>query len=102
MFEEVAVTLRCFDAPLDRRAAIDRARHRHKVREALRANLVDVVADESVLATTAGQRVRWSLPAALKEYRFRFDPRRQVRVGEAAGTLVPGAPVDRAGPHPGL
>src|SRR5690606_29115722 len=65
------------DWSLHRKRYIDQERHREKVLEAIRENLADLVAEESIIMSAGGTVI--NVPVrSLEEYRFRFDP------GEAA------------------
>ncbi len=57
------------DAERSDRAAGDRARHSEKVREAIRENIADIIADESIIGQDRDRVVRVPI-RGIKEYRF--------------------------------
>lgn len=71
------------DWSLYQRGRLDQERHLQRIREAIRANLAEIVSDESIIAEGGGKVVRLPI-RVLREYRFRLDWRKQNRVGEAA------------------
>ena len=93
------------------RSAGDRLRHRQKVREAIRANVADIVAEEAILTKTPDQVIKVPI-SGIKEYRFIFDEKmpRVAAAGKAqvkAGQVVGFAPNEQgglpgAGDRPGL
>jgi hypothetical protein len=93
------------------RSAGDRLRHRQKVREAIRANLMDIIAEEAILTKAPGRVVKVPI-RGIKEYRFVFDAKTprvtaagkdEVKPGQVVGAVrdeeggLPGA-----GDRPGL
>ena len=54
------------------RSAGDRLRHRQKVREAIRANVADIIAEEAILTKTPDRVVK-VLIRGIKEYCFAFE-----------------------------
>ncbi len=93
------------------RSAGDRLRHRQKVREAIRANLADIIAEEAILTKTPDRIVKVPI-RGLKEYRFIYgdDVPRVAAAGKdkvEQGQVVGAAPGEDdgrpgAGDRPGL
>jgi len=101
------------DWSLHRQGHLDQQRHREKVLEAIRHNLADLVAEESIIL--AGGETVIKVPIrSLEEYRFRYDweGRNHVgqgdgksRVGQSLGPVRPAsgpATGQRAGDQPGV
>ncbi|MFS8640906.1 MAG: sporulation protein YhbH [Symbiobacteriaceae bacterium] len=84
------------DWSLHRQGQMDQERHQARIREAIRANLAEIVSDEAIIASDGRKVVRLPI-RVLKEYRFRLDWQKQERVGEAAGDVRPGDAVGAAG-----
>ena len=57
------------DAERSDRAAGDRSRHNEKVREAIRENIADIIADESIIGQDRDRVIRVPI-RGIKEYRF--------------------------------
>ncbi len=53
------------------RSAGDRLRHRQKVRDAIRANVADIIAEEAILTKTPDRVVKVPI-RGIKEYSFVF------------------------------
>jgi sporulation protein YhbH len=93
------------------RSAGDRLRHRQKVREAIRANVADIIAEEAILTKTPDRVVKVPI-RGIKEYRFAFDEKapRVAAAGQGEikeGQVVGAAPGEQsrmpgAGDRPGL
>ncbi len=79
---------------LHRRAERDRARHNEKVRETLRKNLGDVVANEDIITADKNKIVKVPV-RGLELPRIRFDPDEQKRVGQGQGGTKPGDVIGR-------
>jgi sporulation protein YhbH len=69
---------------LHRRAERDRARHNEKVREVLRKNLGDVIANEDIITADPGKVVRVPV-RGIELPKIRFDPNDRPRVGQGDG-----------------
>ena len=93
------------------RSAGDRLRHRQKVRDAIRANVADIIAEEAILTRTPDYVVKVPI-RGIKEYRFVFSedaPRVAaagedgIEEGQVIGT-VPGETGEQpgAGDRPGF
>jgi len=79
---------------LHRRAERDRARHNEKVREVLRKNLGDVVANEDIITADKNKIVKVPV-RGLELPHIRFDPGDQKRVGQGQGGTKPGDVIGR-------
>ncbi|HVA28610.1 MAG TPA: DUF444 family protein, partial [Candidatus Baltobacteraceae bacterium] len=90
------VSLESHDWSLHRKGAIDQARHKRKVKEAIRQNLADIVSEQSLI-TTDGKKILKVPIRTLEEYRFRFDPSDQQQVGQGDGNSQVGDVLERAG-----
>ena len=99
------------DAERSDRAAGDRARHRDKVREAIRDNIADIIAEESIIGKDRDRIVKVPI-RGIKEYRFIYG-NQAPGVGQGNGQSQPGQVVgrqqgegqgqpDRAGDQPGV
>ncbi|HEY6421308.1 MAG TPA: DUF444 family protein [Candidatus Binataceae bacterium] len=100
------------DAERSDRSAGDRLRHRQKVRESIRENIADIIAEESIIGKDKDRVIKVPL-RGIKEYRFVFgenapgaaqgdgDSRPGQVVGKT-GNEGPGKGDDRAGDRPGI
>ncbi|WP_324717032.1 sporulation protein YhbH [Carboxydochorda subterranea] len=86
------------DWSLHRKGQLDQQRHQQKVKEAIRKNLADLVAEESIILSD-GKKVVKVPVRSLEEYRFRFDPGKQRHVGHGSGSERPGDVIARDGAH---
>ncbi|MGH7864251.1 MAG: YeaH/YhbH family protein [Candidatus Binataceae bacterium] len=103
---------RPLDAERSDRSAGDRLRHRQKVRESIRENIADIIAEESIIGKNKDRVIKVPL-RGIKEYRFVFgenapgsaqgdgDTRPGQVVGKAGKEGV-GKGDDRAGDRPGV
>jgi len=103
---------RSSDSKRSDRAAGDRARHRDKVREAIRDNIADIIAEESIIGKDRDRIIRVPI-RGVKEYRFVYgdqnqnvaqgdgNTERDQVVGKTAEKGGDGTP-DRAGNQPGV
>lgn len=66
------------------RSAGDRARHRHKVREAIRENIADIIAEESIIGRNNDKIIKVPI-RGIKEYRFVYGDNNNPQVGEGNG-----------------
>ena len=89
----------------------DRARHREKVRQAIRENIADIIAEESIIGKDRDRIIKVPI-RGVKEYRFIFGAQAP-RVAQGDGSSQPGQVVgqqegeraeqpDRAGDRPGV
>ncbi len=91
------------DALRSDRSAGDRQRHRQKLRKAIRENIADIVAEESIIGQSRDKIVKVPI-RGVREYRFVFGENTP-GVGTGDGTTEPGQVVGKAGdrsqPGPG-
>jgi uncharacterized protein len=90
------VALTQHDWSLHRKGAVDQARHKQKVKEAVRQNLADIVSEQSIITTDGKKIVRVPI-RTLDEYKFRFDPNDQQQVGQGDGDSKVGDVLERLG-----
>ncbi|MDI3339937.1 MAG: sporulation protein YhbH [Sphaerobacter sp.] len=90
------VTLTQYDWSLHRKGAIDQARHKQKVKDAIRQNLADIVSEQSIITSDGKKIVRVPI-RTLEEYKFRFDPNDQQQIGEGNGDSQVGDVLERFG-----
>ena len=76
------------DSQRSDRSAGDRARHRFKVREAIRENIADIVAEESIIGQSRDRTVKIPI-RGIKECRFVFGDNAP-GVGQGDGQTQPG------------
>ncbi len=103
---------RISDAERSDRSAGDRLRHRQKVRESIRENIADIIAEESIIGKNKDRVIKVPL-RGIKEYRFVYgdnspgaaqgdgDSRPGQVVGKT-GKDGPGKGNDQAGDRPGV
>ncbi len=103
---------RISDAERSDRSAGDRLRHRQKVRESIRENIADIIAEESIIGKHKDRVIKVPL-RGIKEYRFIYgdnapgaaqgdgDSRPGQVVGKT-GKDGPGKGDERAGDRPGV
>jgi sporulation protein YhbH len=103
---------RISDAERSDRSAGDRLRHRQKVRESIRENIADIIAEESIIGKDKDRVIKVPL-RGIKEYRFVFGDNApgasqgdgESRPGQVVGKTGkdgPGQGDDRAGDRPGV
>jgi len=99
------------DAERSDRAAGDRARHRDKVRQAIRDNIADIIAEESIIGKDRDRIIKVPI-RGIKEYRFIYG-NASPGAAQGDGDSQPGQVVgrqqgdaqgqpDRAGDKPGV
>ncbi|MGQ9824586.1 MAG: sporulation protein YhbH [Desulfotomaculales bacterium] len=91
------------DWSLHRKGELDRQRHHEKVKEAIRKNLADVVAEESIIMSDGNKIIKVPI-RTLDEYHFRFDREKQKQAGQGDGKSKVGdvlAQEPQAGGEPG-
>ncbi len=99
------------DAERSDRAAGDRQRHREKVRQAIRENIADIIAEESIIGKDRDRIIKVPI-RGIKEYRFVYG-NQSPGVGQGDGDSEPGQVIgkqpgegegkpDRAGDRPGV
>jgi len=100
------------DAERSDRSAGDRLRHRQKVRESIRENIADIIAEESIIGKDRDRVIKVPL-RGIKEYRFVFGENTpgvgqgdgNARPGQVVGKVGKGGPGqgdDKAGDRPGV
>jgi uncharacterized protein len=87
------------DAERSDRSAGDRLRHRQKVRESIRENIADIIAEESIIGKDRDRVIKVPL-RGIKEYRFVFGEN-AAGAGQGDGNVRPGQVVGKAGQQPG-
>ncbi|MCX8072002.1 MAG: sporulation protein YhbH [Candidatus Binatia bacterium] len=99
------------DAERSDRAAGDRLRHRQKVRQCIRENIADIVAEEAIIGKDGSRIIKVPI-RGIKEYRFIYGDN-VPGVGQGEGQMEPGqvlrrgegeeqGPPERAGDRPGI
>ncbi|HKI17114.1 MAG: sporulation protein YhbH [Candidatus Binatales bacterium] len=83
------------DAERSDRSAGDRLRHRQKVRESIRENIADIIAEESIIGKDRDRVIKVPL-RGIKEYRFVFGENAP-GVGQGDGNAHPGQVVGKVG-----
>ncbi len=81
------------------RSAGDRLRHRQKVRESIRENIADIIAEESIIGKNKDRVIKVPL-RGIKEYRFVFGENAP-GAGTGDGNAQEGQVVGKAGQQPG-
>ena len=76
------------------RSASDRLRHRQKVREMVRANIAELIAEESIIGKSRDKIIKVPI-RGIKEYRFIFGSNTP-GVGQGDGNAQPGQVVGKA------
>jgi sporulation protein YhbH len=87
------------DAERSDRSAGDRLRHRQKVRESIRENIADIIAEESIIGKDRDRVIKVPL-RGIKEYRFVFGDN-AAGAGQGEGETQEGQVVGKAGQQPG-
>ena len=111
MPDSVFRPFRSSDAERSDRAAGDRLRHRQKVRQAIRENIADIIAEESIIGKDRDRVIKVPI-RGVKEYRFVYGDNAG-GVAQGDGSSEPGqvvgrregqgaGPPDRAGDRPGV
>src|SRR5271155_3745778 len=83
------------DAERSDRSAGDRLRHRQKVRELIRENISDIIAEESIIGKNKDRIIKVPL-RGIKEYRFVYGEN-SPGVGQGDGNSQPGQVVGKTG-----
>jgi sporulation protein YhbH len=78
------------------RSARDRARHRHKVKESIRDNIADIIAEESIIGRDQGKVIKIPI-RSVKEYRFVYGEN-SAGVAQGNGQQKPGDIVQQGDP----
>ena len=69
---------------MERKGPADQARHQEKIREAIKQNLPEIIAEESIITSDGKKLVKVPI-RSLEENRFRFDPYQGDKVGQGDG-----------------
>ncbi len=77
------------DAERSDRSAGDRTRHRYKVRQAIRDNIADIIAEESIIGQSQDRVIKVPI-RGIKEFRFVYGDNNNPQVGEGDGNQQPG------------
>jgi len=77
------------DWSLHRKGYIDQQRHMEKVKEAIKKNLADIVAEESIIMSDGKKIVKLPI-RSLEEYHFRYNQNKQKHVGQGDGKTKQG------------
>src|SRR6201988_3165688 len=85
---------RISDAERSDRSAGDRLRHRQKVRESIRENIADIIAEESIIGKDKDRVIKVPL-RGIKEYRFVYGEN-EAGVAQGDGDSRPGQVVGQA------
>jgi sporulation protein YhbH len=78
------------------RSAGDRARHRQKIRNSIRENIADIIAEESIIGREKDKVIKVPI-RSIKEYRFIYGENTP-GVGQGRGNSKPGDVVQRGDP----
>src|SRR5438093_596059 len=82
------------DAERSDRSAGDRARHRLKVRESIRENIADIIAEESIIGKNRGRIIKVPI-RGIREYKFVYGDNTP-GVGQGTGDTQTGQVVGKA------
>jgi sporulation protein YhbH len=96
------------DAERSDRSAGDRARHRFKVRESIRENIADIIAEESIIGQNRDRVIKVPI-RGIREYRFVYGDNTpgvgqgngNSESGQVVGKARQGTGDDKAGDQPG-
>ncbi len=91
-----AISLSRHDWSLHRKAPADQARHNEKVKEAIRGNLADIVAEEAIVTSEGDKAIKVPI-RSLELPHFRFDPNRKDNVGQGNGDSQIGDVLNESG-----
>lgn len=72
------------DWSLHRQGEIDQARHRKKVRDAIRNNLPEIISEEGIITADDGKVVKVPI-RGLELPRFRYNPDKRDHIGQGSG-----------------
>ncbi|MHB1132456.1 MAG: sporulation protein YhbH [Chloroflexota bacterium] len=77
------------DWTLHRKGPIDQARHNEKVKEAIKANLRDIISEEAIISSDGKRTVKVPV-RSLELPHFRFDPNKNRQTGQGGGKAQEG------------
>jgi uncharacterized protein len=80
------------------RSARDRIRHREKIKDSIRDNIGDILAEESIIGRDRDKIIKIPI-RSIKEYRFIYGDN-SAGVGQGDGKQKPGDVIDRGAPDP--
>lgn len=83
-----------YKSPSDR-TATDRRRHRQKIRHAIKKNIADIIAEESIIGKSKDKIIKVPI-RGIKEYRFIFGSNKP-GVGQGRGGSKPGDVIHKGG-----
>ncbi len=83
------------DALRSDRSAGDRKRHREKLRRAIRENIADIIAEESIIGRSGDRIIKVPI-RGVREYRFTFGDN-EGGVGQGEGDTQPGQVIGQSG-----
>lgn len=84
------------DWSLHRKGYEDQSRHQEKVREVIRENLSDLIADESIILSNGREIIKIPI-RSLDEYKFRYNHNKSKHVGQGDGESQVGDVIARDG-----
>ena len=93
--EKPAVSLSRHDWSLHRKAPADQARHNEKVKEAIKSNLADIVAEEAIITSDGNKVVKVPI-RSLELPHFRYDTNRKDHLGQGNGDSQVGDVIGQA------
>lgn len=82
------------DWSLHRKGYLDQSRHKQKVDEAIKQQLGELIADESIILSDGKKSMRIPM-RSLEEYRFRFDYNKKNHTGQGNRKMAPGDVIGR-------
>ena len=88
MSNTIFLPYKASDAEHSDRSAGDRLRHREKVRQAIRENIADIIAEESIIGSNRDKIIKVPI-RGIKEYRFIYGERAP-GIAQGDGDLKPG------------
>jgi len=89
-----SISLARHDWSLHRKGLIDQARHNEKVKEAIKGNLGDIIAEEDIITSDGTKIVKIPI-RSLDLPHFRFTDRQQEQVGQGEGKSQVGDVLDQ-------
>jgi len=95
MADAIFKPYRASDAEHSDRSAGDRMRHREKVRQSIRENIADIIAEESIIGRSRDRIIKVPI-RGIKEYGFVFGDN-AAGVAQAEGQVEPGDVIEGAG-----
>jgi sporulation protein YhbH len=84
------------DWSLHRKGMTDQARHKQKVKEAIKQNLADIVSERSIITSDGKKLIKVPI-RTLEQYKFRYDPNDKRGVGQGEGDSQVGDVLERYG-----